>query len=281
SGGFEHWLSKYDLSPSSRCGVETATLQLMAAERGVPMNRIISDSPRDSVTVNGLLSNSRESIPERATALSRKGFTAFKLKVGRESIAKEIDLTREVRQTVGNDAVLRLDANRAWGIDNAIRFSDAVKDCSIDYIEEPVRDIRLLKGLLDKSNSLPIALDESLLEIEPADLPVLAGIKAVVLKPMMLGFERAVLFARVAMDEGITPVISSSFESGTGLTALAHLALSLGTGDIPAGLDTLDWFAEDLLSVSFPIRRGRIKADELPDISRTIKLDYLINANDD
>ncbi|MEA3297697.1 MAG: hypothetical protein U9R56_07525 [candidate division Zixibacteria bacterium] len=57
SGGFEHWLSKYDLSPSSRCGVETATLQLMAAERGVPMNRIISYSPRDSVTVNGLLSN--------------------------------------------------------------------------------------------------------------------------------------------------------------------------------------------------------------------------------
>ena len=250
---------------SVRYGVETAILRLVAQRQGVPLCRLLSDRPHNRVPVHGLLTGDAADVLKTTEALLANGFTAFKLKVGRENVREDIDLAHRVRELIGDGAILRVDANRAWSTKEACHFADEVADMSIDYIEEPVESLALLMELLEGGNfPLPVALDESLLEILPKDIVSLGGVEAVVLKPTMLGLSHALEFTREAADHKIKAVISSSFESSVGLTALAHLAAAMNETVTPAGLDTLGWLADDILETPLAISNGNIDIGGLP-----------------
>ncbi|MCK4461644.1 MAG: o-succinylbenzoate synthase, partial [candidate division Zixibacteria bacterium] len=276
SGGFERWLGAYDLSPSVRFGFEAATLSLIAARRGVQLCRLISDHPLDKITVNALLTGEQSEILERAGQLRNEGWRAFKLKVGRRAVDDDIRLTREVRQRIGPDAILRLDANQRYSHSEFAQFAEAVRECDIDYIEEPLSSLADLQVLLEASETpLPLALDETLQIMKPEDLHRCHKIKAIVLKPTMLGLERAAQFARVAIGCGVETVISSSFESGVGLVTLAQVAAGINATDIPVGLDTSGWFERDLLSSALPIAGGVVVINKLPDVAKEIDHEML------
>ena len=130
----------------------------------------------------------------------------------------------------------------------------------------------LLKQLIDEIGMvLPCALDESLLELTPDTLPSVSEIKAIVLKPTLLGFEKAMQFARSATGLGMIPVVSSTFESGVGLDALVHMAACVNATDVPVGLDTLDWFEEDLLVEPLRIETGALHVAELARLGAEIE----------
>lgn len=263
SGGYEHWLEQYELAPSVRFGFETAVLNLLADSHQLPLRRLISDRSRDSISINGLLSGSPTEILDKTARLRGEGYRAIKLKVGQGPLHEDIQLTHEVRKRIGDDVALRLDANRAWSVEDAFIFSREVSDCKIDYIEEPLQNYEMLTTMKNKGGlPLPLAVDESLRELTPESLAPLPNLKAIVLKPTLLGFERSMQFGRKATSMGITPVVSSAFETGLGLTALAELAACLNTTDVPVGLDTLEWFAKDLLKRPLQIERGRLNLSE-------------------
>ncbi len=276
SGGFDRWLGVYHLAPSVRFGFESAVLGLLAASKRKALCHLMSENPRGMITVNGLLAGPREAVIEKADRLVDAGYRAFKLKVGRDTPAKDSTVVREIGSLLPNDAVLRLDANRAWDIQQAMTFAEALSDRTIDYIEEPVRTFADLKTLLKKRRfRLPLALDESLVEIGPEDLSSLTPLKAIVIKPTLSGVEKAFRFARSASAVGVTPVISSTFESGIGLGFLAHMAAALNVEDIAAGLDTMDWFEQDLLSEPLGIEKGCVHIARLPDPVKTIRKEML------
>ncbi len=251
--------------PSVQFGIESALLDLRAKERSVNISQFLSRSPLKSVSVNGLLTGSREDILRKAREYSEKSYKAVKLKVGSNNLDTDIEITREVRGIIGEYTLLRLDANRAWTAEKARDFCDSVGECDIDYLEEPVLDSKILRAELNgKSLSVPIALDETTREVSPDELAGFKNVKAVVLKPMLLGVSRTLKFAREAHDLGITPVIGSSFESGLGLSILANLAAAVNFEDVPAGLDTYSWYKEDIIPGSLPVRKGRINILELP-----------------
>ena len=92
-----------------------------------------------------------------------------------------------------------------------------------------------------------VALDESLLDMTPEELPSHTHVSAIILKPTLLGgLERAAMFARKAREMSIKVVVSSSFESSVGIAALTQFEAACNTIDAPAGLDTLSWFKHDL-----------------------------------
>ncbi len=262
SGGFARWLEQYEIAPSVRFGFETAVLNLIAVGRRLPLRRLISDRFRDSISTNGLLAGSANEIVERAVKLRSEGYKAVKLKVGQRPLDEDIRLACEVRRLIGDDIILRLDANRAWSIEDALAFFRQVSDCEIDYIEEPVHNYNMLALISNKSGLLPLAMDESLLELTPGSLTPLPNLKAIVLKPTLLGLETSMQFARMAASLGIVPVVSSAFESSLGLTALAEFAACLNATDVPVGLDTLDWFAQDLFANPRRINKGRLNLSE-------------------
>ena len=279
-GAFETWLDSYQLFPSVRFGLETAVLQLVSRQRKTPLRNLISSKAIDKVLVCALLSGTNEVILEKAATIRTDGFKTAKLKVGRQTIEDDITLVRAVREKTGTPIALRLDANRAWNVEQATTFMDGVKDCNIEYIEEPTQDYLGILQLCNRAkNSIPIALDESLGSVTTLDQ--LPGVEAIVLKPTMLGLERTVQLARRAAKLGMKAIESSSFESGLGLLTLAELAATLkGAHSTPAGLDTGKFLAGDVLPAPLTITRGRIDLTAGPARDPQPKLDLLEQVND-
>jgi o-succinylbenzoate synthase len=269
-------LGGFNLSASVRFGLESAVLNMQAMSKQLGLHRLLNAKATAKVAVNALLSGTREQIEAKASALLGKGYRAFKLKVGRLSLDEDIEIVAGVRNIIGQDTLLRLDANRTWNLDEALKFMQRAMPFNVNYIEEPLQSFDQLKKLIqDSSAPLPLALDESLLEISPAELPRSPALKAIVIKPTLMGFERALHFARAAQDKGITPVISSAFESSLGIATLASIAAVIDGGRTPAGLDTLDWLADDLLEPPLRVQAGKIVLADDASLMNTIKMEFL------
>lgn len=283
SGGFENWLGRYNAAPSVRFACESAVLSLIAANSECILSRLLSSEAATSLPVNALLSGDRDVVIKSTKQYLDESFTAFKLKVGSREIRDDIGLTAIVRDIIGDECVLRLDANRQWDVRRAIDFWSAIGGLGIEYIEEPVADHAALVRELTKVGlpSLvsmmlpPTALDESIVDVNPDAFDAPPGVKAIILKPTMLGLERAMRWARKTIRAGLTPVVTSSYETSIGLCTLAHFGASLSSTPVPMGLATLDVFEHDLLEPTVKIENGAIDIADLPDFSTAICRDSL------
>jgi O-succinylbenzoate synthase len=123
---------------------------------------------------------------------------------------------------------------------------------------------------------VPVALDESLVGMEPEDLEENRYARAVVLKPTLLGgISRTLRMAEHALRLGMTPVLSSAYESGVGTTALVALAAGIGERPIPAGLDTYRVLAEDVLDAPLALLAPHVDVGRTMCASRRIDVSRL------
>jgi len=257
NGQFNDWLSSFTLCPSAQFAVETAALGLLAHSRDLTLAGLFCHQPPDTVWVNGLITNDPP-VVETARRFSREGYRAVKIKVGRRPIDEDVVRTRDAFHELGHGVGLRLDANRAWSFDEAVRFAEMVLDCDPEYVEEPLSDPSRLAELV-KLTGTRVALDESLVDMNPEELSGHTYVSAIILKPTLLGgVERAAMFARKAREMKIRVIVSSSFESSVGIAALVQFAAAYGANDTPVGLDTLSWFKQDLLKEPIDCSGGRI-----------------------
>jgi O-succinylbenzoate synthase len=231
-------------------------------------------SSGNTVPLNGLLIGTEEHILRQVTLFVNQGYRSVKLKVGRQSIDQDIALVYRVHARLGGKATLRLDANRAWTLEQALTFGKAIEVLDVEYIEEPLQNSQELP-LLAQRWRLPIALDESLVEQGPDTLKRFDRLKALILKPTLLGgFTKALAWAKWAEANEVMPVTSSSFETDLGLTMLGHFAAQVAPG-IPCGLDTSNWFKENLLQRPLPISAGHLQLDSQRTITLDIRTDRL------
>lgn len=257
-GGFERWLDQWSLAPSVRFAIETTVLNLMASDRRCLLPDLFGSPSDAAVNVNALLTGDKEEIFSKAVERVREGYRCLKVKISGLAPGDAADVVCGVRDQAGKGVALRVDANRSFTIGDALDLFGRIAECDVEYVEEPVHNLNQLRKLLaEKSRTVGVALDESLLEIQPEDLSRPYRIRAVVIKPTLIGLEKAVIFARKAVENGITPVISSSFESSVGMSVLAALASTMA-GDIAAGLDTPGWLAEDLTASPVRVVNGKI-----------------------
>ncbi len=247
--------------PSVGFAVEQALSELWAAEQGRSPARYWSASPAPVLHLAALQTAEERDDPERWAALAHGGYRAVKIKVGRGDPQEEADLVRRLAETAG--LALRLDANRAWDLPTALAFAGRLEDVPIAYLEEPLARPEDLPAFLERT-ALPVALDETLQALSPDDLERYRGVRAVVLKPTLLGgghvLRRWVEAARAA---GSQPVFSAAFEAGVGMRGLVALASALGDPDLPAGLDTYRALAADVLAPRLPVERPVVDVEAL------------------
>ena len=251
-----------DCSSAVRFAIELALWNLCLDT--VRSNAALKDeqSCRQLVFLNGLLTGTEDEIVNQASQLTRSGYRAVKVKVGGKLLEEDIRLTLKVREVIGNETLLRLDANRAWSLEDAVSFGKSVNGSNIDYIEEPLADPDHMATYIAQGG-IPVALDESLLEHPFERLAKIQGIKAIVLKPTLLGgFRASSRLAHKARQFGLQPVVSSSFETGVGIAGLARLAAAVSR-DIPVGLDTYRWLATDIVLPMIETQKGYIDLEEL------------------
>ncbi|WGE42686.1 o-succinylbenzoate synthase [Actinobacillus equuli] len=146
------------------------------------------------------------------------------------------------------DLQLRLDANRGWTLEKAVKFAEKIakeNKSRIQFIEEPCKTPELSR-LFAQASGIAIAWDETVREPnfvvknEP-------NVTAIVIKPTLVGsLQKCIRLIEQAHQQGLIAVISSSIESSLGLTQLARFAQQYTPQTTP-GLDTLDLMQYQLL----------------------------------
>lgn len=224
-----------------------------------------ADSQNRRVFLNGLIAGDRDEAVSQAQQLRRAYYRAAKLKVGRRSVEEDAEIVRAVREALGPSISLRLDANRAWTYEQALAFPHETRECGIEYIEEPLQDPHRLAEFAHESG-MSVALDETVVENAGQEgfLRDHPWVRAVILKPTLLGDMTTVnRLAAEAASCRAKVVVSSCFESGVGIAALAHWASHALESEVPMGLDTCHWLAEDVLDRRPQVDQGAFNLDEI------------------
>ena len=212
------------------------------------------ESPDEfELPINALVIGNIDEVIQQGQQVAEQGYQSVKLKVGRSTeIQDDISKVQELRRVLRSDQGLRLDANRAWTLQQAIEFAQGIADFDIEYIEEPIGCPSELERFAEVTQ-IPYALDETLVESD--DLDAYPSAVAFVVKPTLVGgLERVKSLA----STGRPLVFSSCFESGIGIRNIARWANHFSP-DIPAGLDTYQWLQTDLLPRCFEVESGCLR----------------------
>lgn len=253
-------VSSFENTPSAPTGFFMAQDMLLAKIDGLSLAQQLGGQSRDTVSVNALVDWETGVNELELQRIQERGYSTVKIKVGRRNVHDDARRVRELYAALPEGIALRLDANRSWNMSDALKFAHEVRECPVEYIEEPLRNPDEI-GDFAGDTGMKVALDESVLHHihHIGTLQRTQGVSAVVLKPTLLGgLANVVEFAREAHLLGMTPVVSACFESGVGIAGLAHLAAALTVEDVPVGLDTYDWLAADVLRTPLAITGGKL-----------------------
>ncbi len=258
------------LSGSVCFGIESALLDILSHALNKTTEQLLSENYLREIPINALLSGTKEQIIERAALLKGSNYKSIKIKVGSLSVAEATEITSQVSEVLSDKVSIRLDFNQSWRLKDVIQLYDNLKDLPVEYLEEPLADISETKQLDKHQLKIPLALDEKLRNLSPNEIVSFKHLKAVILKPTVLGLARSLEFAKIAGEQNIMSVISSTFESQVGIVMLARVASCLNQNECAMGLDTTNVFTESLLTGPFNVLGEKIVIDNLPEVAKSM-----------
>ncbi|MBA2472163.1 MAG: o-succinylbenzoate synthase [Pseudonocardiales bacterium] len=191
--------------------------------------------------------------PKRAHEITAgSGCRTAKVKVADhpESLAEDLARVEAVRDALGPDGAIRVDANGGWDVDTAIAHIRRLDKAAsgLEYVEQPCRTIDELAAVR-RQVDVRIAADESIRRAEdPLRVAVAGAADVAVLKCAPLGGVRRSL--QVAEAAGLPCVVSSALETSVGLAAQLALAGALPELDFACGLGTLSLLDGDVVTGS-------------------------------
>jgi O-succinylbenzoate synthase len=215
------------------------------------------------VPINALLSGAPEEMLKKAVHVYGQGCRYLKIKTTSLDIATLPEFLRRLMDSVGGGCRFRIDPNRAWTLDQTLEIAESLTAFPIEYLEEPISNPSQLIELIARC-PVPIALDETLREIQPEEISAYAGAAALVLKPTLLGgVDVCRRFADKGFQSGMKSVVSACYESGMGIYHLGRLAASLESIS-DAGLDTYSFLETDVLASRLDLSGFVFQADTDP-----------------
>jgi O-succinylbenzoate synthase len=187
---------------------------------------------------------------EVAQVLARyPGSRTAKVKVAEPSQTLQDDIARvrAVRDLLGPEGRIRVDANGGWTVDGAERAIHALTEYDLEYVEQPCATVEELTELRSRIDYLdvPIAADESVRKAsDPLAVARAGAADLLVIKAAPLGgICRALEITEAA---GLPVVVSSALDSSVGLSMGAYLAASIPALDFDCGLGTAALLATDV-----------------------------------
>ncbi len=257
------------IPPALACALDIAALDALARARGAPLARLLNDRARSTAPVNATVTaETAAAAADAATAARKAGFRCVKLKAGiTASIEEERARVAAVRTALGPHTALRLDANGAWTMDQAVRTIRSLAEFGLEYVEQPVAPGDL-KGMarVRRDTCVPIAADEDVAGVEAARQVLEAGAAdTLVIKPMVVGGLRpAMEIAAMARRAGASVVVTTTVDAGVGAAAALHLAAALPEEGPACGLATGSLLAVDIVARPLEARAGRMALPDGP-----------------
>jgi L-alanine-DL-glutamate epimerase-like enolase superfamily enzyme len=270
-----------DAERAAHCAIETALADAGGRASGTSIATLLAGQfagetsiVHDAVRVNATIAQQRTEAAAHAALLAvATGFACVKLKVGMEpSVQAEVERVRTIREVIGPDTKLRLDANGAWTEAIAIETIKAVEPYEIELVEQPVPAEQY--DALDRVRAAvttTIAADEAIVDYPTAERAIHSA-DAVVLKPMRLGGASVTRYlAQFAAASGLGVVVTTNIDTGIGIAIALHVAASLLDDGTAHGLATASLLQHDLLAVPLAVERGVIHLPASPGLG--IELD--------
>ena len=242
--------------PQALAAVDLALWDRAGNREGRPVSTLIADEPARSVRVNATIAaEDRAGAAAAAARAARAGYSCVKVKVG---VGDDAGRVAAVRAAAGPQMELRLDANGAWDVEQAVASIDALAPAGLELVEEPVHGVEAMRAVRDRV-PVRIAMDET--AAEPGSLTA-AVADAVCLKVSRCGGISGLLAqAALVRASGADVYLGSTFDGPLGIAAAVHCAAALRpTG--ACGLGTLELFSDELAVL--PVRQGEIAVPDAP-----------------
>ncbi len=213
-------------NPTMKSAFDMALYDLLALRANMPLYRLLGGSNDREVHTDMTISlGDPDKMSRDALAFQKDGFPAIKVKLGttcREDVAR----IRAIREAVGPDYPIRIDANQGWDPPTAVETLKALEPFGIEHCEEPIPSWNSREQVKVRENSpIPIMADESIFDHQDAFR--LAATGACDFFNLKLsksgGIHKALKILSVAEAAGIHCQVGCMSESRFALTALMHL----------------------------------------------------------
>ncbi|MFS0782595.1 mandelate racemase/muconate lactonizing enzyme family protein [Bacillus sp. 1P06AnD] len=218
-------------NPSAKAAVDMALYDCLAQSANLPLYQYLGGYRNTLETDFTVSVNSPAEMGKDAESYCLKGFNVLKVKVGKDEPLLDVERIKTIRQSVGKDVNIRLDANQGWSVKAAIQTIRKLEDSGlgIELIEQPVHreDIQGLR-MVTNAVETPIMADESVFSLQDA-FEVLKTRSADLINIKLMkcgGIQNALQINKMAELCGVECMIGSMIETKLGLTAAAHLAAS-------------------------------------------------------
>jgi O-succinylbenzoate synthase len=260
----------------AKAAVEMGCWGLSAVLADVPLARLIGGTREKVVTGISIgIQSSPEALVERAQAAVASGYRKVKLKIQPGS---DVEFVRAVRNAVGPEISLMVDANSAYTLADAAVLVQ-LDEFGLIMIEQPLAHDDLVRHAeLQRLLSTPLCLDESITSLERAeDMITLGSGRIINIKPGRVGgFSASLAIHELCARHGIPVWCGGMLESGVGRAynvALASLPNFTLPGDLSPSrrywerdLVVPEWTMDAEGQVQVPLARGGLGVT--PDVER-------------
>jgi o-succinylbenzoate synthase len=213
---------------SAKAAIDIALYDLFGQLYKAPVYKLLGGYRREIITDITISVNEPEEMVRDSLNAVEKGFKTLKIKLGQDP-EKDIKRLKRIREEVGDEIHLRLDANQGWSPKEAVHILNSMQDIGIriELIEQPVKahDLEGLKFVTDNI-SIPVLADES--AFSPQDVFKIIQMRAADLINIKLmktgGIYNALKICAMADSAHMECMMGCMLESKVSVTAAAHLA---------------------------------------------------------
>lgn len=279
----------------AKAAVDMALHDLLGKAAGLPLYKVLGGAFRGSVPVAHMvgLMPAEDAIEEGAAAVA-DGVSALQVKGGVDPIRDQA-LIRGLRERLGPDVLLRLDANQGYGdVASAVKILRAIEPAGLDFVEQPVAGVRQL-AQVRRAVGIPIIVDESCWDAQDAlecvELDAIDAISIYLAKAGGIAGARRV--AAVAQAAGLRCDVNGSIESGVGNAANVHFALATPAVSLPCVIPVTaptgtapyptagHYYEDDVVTRPFEVVHGALLPLEGPGLGIEIDEEKLEAFRDD
>ncbi len=229
---FEEIMLKLDKSlvknTSAKAAIDIALYDLYGQLYNAPLYKMLGGYKKEIITDVTISVNDPEEMAKDSLDAIKRGFDTLKIKVGKDALM-DLERMKAIRNAVGYDVKLRIDANQGWKPKEAVKVLRKMEDTGLDieFVEQPVEahDIEGLKYVTDNI-SIPVLADESVFSPKDA-LTILQNRAADYINIKLMktgGIYNALKICSMAEIYGVECMIGCMLEAKVSVNAAVHLA---------------------------------------------------------
>lgn len=260
---------------SLKAGINIALYDIIGKISGMPLYKFLGGYRKKILTSVTIGLNTKELMVDKAKNIVSKGFKSLKIKCGL-NVDEDIEKILAIKEAVGKEIQLRLDANEGYSVENALKLVRNLEKngITIEILEQPTK-ADYLYSLKDVANqcSVPIMADETALSLrDNAKLVKLEIADMINIKLMKIGGITNAIKANTVTELAQVPVMVGCMnESMAAMSAGVHFACAFKNvqyADLDSALD----FKNDIAKGGACYKEGYVIPSEKPGLGVEINL---------